>query len=122
MEDTKLLDVASIANITSSLGIFNNSAISSIFISFPFFAIICNDRTFKVVVVLGQTLQSLFQNNIVLMANTLTSIIFFFLFFLSAAGIRAKSLSTSDFSFYGNDGICSSMVERQGYACEEHKV
>lgn len=66
-----------------------------------------------------------------MMANTLTSIILAFLFSVSAAasGGRTKLLSghgqdsISALKSSGNDdGICSSIVEKQGYVCEEHKV
>ncbi|KAK6238620.1 hypothetical protein QUC31_004089 [Theobroma cacao] len=64
-------------------------------------------------------------------ANSLTCIILLIFFCGSAAGSRTKLFS---FNAQGNgigvaalapssdDGICKSMVETQGYACEEHTV
>lgn len=58
------------------------------------------------------------------MANTLTPIIIivFLLHYGSAIEDKTKPHTTSLFRTYETDGICSSMVESQGYACEEHKV
>jgi lysosomal acid lipase/cholesteryl ester hydrolase len=62
------------------------------------------------------------------MANTLTSIILVILFFGLAVGSRTKLISVksqdgmSALAPVPNDGICTSMVETQGYVCEEHKV
>ncbi|EXC25520.1 Triacylglycerol lipase 2 [Morus notabilis] len=62
------------------------------------------------------------------MANALTPIILVFLISVSAAGTRTKLYPvhgqhrTSESESYEDDGICSSMVEKQGYVCEERKV
>lgn len=63
-------------------------------------------------------------------ASTLTSTILAILFCVSAAGTRTKLLSVpgqngaSSFAASGNDddGICISLVKKQGYICEEHTV
>ncbi|KAH7520906.1 hypothetical protein FEM48_Zijuj08G0195400 [Ziziphus jujuba var. spinosa] len=63
-------------------------------------------------------------------ASTLSSTILAILFCVSAAGTRTKLLSVpgqngaSSFAASGNDddGICISLVKKQGYICEEHTV
>ena len=62
------------------------------------------------------------------MANTLTTLIFVILLGISADGLRKVPYSinsrdgTSLSSLVGDDGICKTMVETQGYVCEEHTV
>lgn len=51
------------------------------------------------------------------MAHTLTPLLLLILFCASAAGARPRLYSVD-----GQNGICKSMVDIQGYSCEEHKV
>lgn len=65
-------------------------------------------------------------NHIVNMASTiLVSLISIVLFCITVAQGR-KTLHTTNVisasSLVTNDDICKSMVETQGYTCEEHKV
>lgn len=66
-----------------------------------------------------------------MMANNIlaSSILVILLFCESAVGARTKLLSanngqdaTSALAPSANDGICATMVETHGYACEEHTV
>ncbi|KAL3509965.1 hypothetical protein ACH5RR_029366 [Cinchona calisaya] len=63
------------------------------------------------------------------MANILTTIALALLLCLSAVGAKtnlnthSRGLSPSTIiPLVGQDGICNLVVEKQGYACEEHKV
>ncbi|GMP66694.1 hypothetical protein CsSME_00026950 [Camellia sinensis var. sinensis] len=63
------------------------------------------------------------------MANTLTiTLVSVILLCLSADGARTVSYSSNGqggrslSSLVANDGICKSMVDTQGYVCEEHTV
>ncbi|XP_057461065.1 triacylglycerol lipase 2-like [Actinidia eriantha] len=62
------------------------------------------------------------------MANTLIISVLLILLCLSVDGARTKQYSTrgkngiSQSPFVADDGICKSMVESQGYVCEDHKV
>jgi hypothetical protein len=59
------------------------------------------------------------------MASIVVSLISILLFFITVAQERKTLYTTKEFlasSPIINDGICKTMVETQGYTCEEHKV
>lgn len=59
------------------------------------------------------------------MANSLASIILLILFCGSAIGTRTKLFSfkgQKGISAVSDDGICKSVVDPQGYVCQEHTV
>lgn len=55
-------------------------------------------------------------------ANSLIFVIAVVLFCGSTVGLRPKLFSGEVISPAASDGICVSMVEKQNYVCEEHKV
>jgi len=66
------------------------------------------------------------HNHIVKMASrVLISFISIVLLCISATQARKTLYTTNDFSAFSpvtGDGICKTLVEPQGYPCEEHKV
>lgn len=57
------------------------------------------------------------------MAKILDFSLLLILLFVSAAASRTKIYSNNNNEdFHATDGICKTMVEKQGYACQEHLV
>ncbi|RVX08632.1 Triacylglycerol lipase 2 [Vitis vinifera] len=56
------------------------------------------------------------------MAKISASSLLLILLFVSAAASRTKIYSINNEDVHATDGICKTMVEKQGYACQEHLV